>query len=162
MVDISGPGARVVCAALKKYECLDRSRVLMTGNVGLCAVAALVNGIRALAGMSRVEAAQRVWMKHRLRITKLGEMVHLLYGLKNLVPRESYPCLQLQKVSKQNREDFRKDPFLWMSRCAGVWLIRLEEAQVVDHCVFADGTQGLIFDSANKFPFRLTVRSLRY
>lgn len=109
VVDFRGLGSRGGFAALNAGKCLDLSPVIMTSSAGLPVVAALVNGTHVVAVQLRAEVAQLLWMKYRPGVAKLGALRSFLYGSKNVVPSGNYPCVQLQRIAKQKREEFRKD-----------------------------------------------------
>ena len=51
----------------------------------------------------------------------------------------------------------RCEGFRWIcDRVEGVWIARLRQVGLVDHCVCMDSKRGLIYDGEEKFPIRLT------
>ncbi len=60
------------------------------------------------------------------------------------------------------KPSFLSDAFRWLAEEAkGVWIVRLVESGVADHCVVFDTEVALIFDCATKHPMSLTVEALR-
>ena len=65
-----------------------------------------------------------------------------------------------QKI--QQTEGYQNNPFSFFANAtSGVFLLHLQELDVVDHIIIVDANRKLIFDSAEKFPMRLSERLLR-
>jgi len=42
-----------------------------------------------------------------------------------------------------------------------VWIVRLEQHAIVDHCIVVDAKKKLILDSAKNYPVRLSTATIR-
>ena len=68
----------------------------------------------------------------------------------------------LLRVPKDALTSFKQNRFAWLGNLrSGVWLVRLVEPKVVDHCVVVDGARKLIFDSPQAYPLCLSAEVLR-
>ncbi len=68
----------------------------------------------------------------------------------------------MRKVSGGDKASFRSNAFRWLAEEArGVWIVRLVESGVADHCVSVDTKVGLIFDCTARHPISLTEEPLR-
>ena len=79
----------------------------------------------------------------------------------NIVQELPFP-FTLQRGAKHERAAFMKGPFKWLSfRRRGVWIVRLTQAHVVDHCVVIEALKRLIRGSASPYPPDLSDDVLR-
>ena len=73
--------------------------------------------------------------------------------------------LEVHKLGKSgNMRVYMKDRwegFRWIcDQAEGVWIVRLTQVGLVDHCVCVDSKRGLIYDGEEEFPIRLAQESL--
>ncbi len=68
----------------------------------------------------------------------------------------------MRNVSEGDKASFRSNAFRWLAEEAkGVWVVRLVESGVADHCVFVGTKVALIFDCAARHQISLTEKALR-
>ena len=153
-VVIGGPGARTVSHETGKFTEKSAGRIFMSASEGECVVAAIVNAIDVVRGRAAATEAKEYLAEqnpHYLRVATCA--AHL--------QKMRMRC-DVRKVPRASKEMFKKDPFGWLGGAAhGVWIVRLKQRNVVDHCVVVDGVRGLILDSAEEYPLRLSAEALR-
>ena len=150
---IGGPGARGPIENVIAYEMRGES-VFMRSRDGDCAYAALVNGIDRLCGRTNSEKARDYLQENLTYVRSLRALTSVV---KKLGVR-----VELQRIPKNQRGIFNKDPFGWISTAKeGIMLVRVEEKTIVDHCIVVDTRARLIIDSCHEFPLRLSVDILR-
>ncbi len=70
--------------------------------------------------------------------------------------------MEVRKISEADKSSFRSNVFRWLTEDArGVWIVRLAESGVADHCVVVDTSVALIFDCATEHLISLTEEALR-
>lgn len=70
--------------------------------------------------------------------------------------------INVRRIPKTEKGEFNKNPFKWLvNRCTGIWIGRITQHGIVDHCVAVDCKKGIIHDSSSRFPFALTEDILR-
>ena len=153
-VVVGGPGARAVSTRLTKYYSKESGPIFMRASEGECAVAAVVNAVDILMGRDvEIEAKKYLMEKcpHYLRVASCAEDIHKV--CKNH---------DLRKVPKTERKEYDEDRFAWIGKLnRGIWLVRLVQPHVVDHCVVVGGPRKLTIDSEEEYPVRLSVETLR-
>lgn len=78
IMDVTGP---MLEEGKGDFDCM-KFAARMKSHLNLCVVAALVNSIWLQAGMSCAKVAQQVWREAKPRVRNLGELTHLVQGLK--------------------------------------------------------------------------------
>ena len=91
--------------------------------------------------------------------TKLGRAANKVHSLK-------LGC-EFRKPAKHLREEVHNGrydrTFEWLAEIVdGLWVVRLVEDNVVDHCVAINADTKLIFDSEEFHPLKLTKDSLKF
>ena len=76
---------------------------------------------------------------------------------------KGYRCLKLSKEENALlRSKNGNVAFDWVGNLTtGVWLIRITESGIVDHCVCVDGARNLIYDSEEEYPVQLGSETFR-
>ncbi len=70
--------------------------------------------------------------------------------------------MEVRKISEADKSSFRSNAFRWLAEDArGVWIVRLAESGLADHCVVFDTSVALIFDCATEQTISLTEEELR-
>ena len=149
-----GPGERDVVAWLPNDVVRAYGRVMAQDNHGLRLGASLANAVNIL----RVrEVAEEILERFQDSITpfeRLGSAASALQAC-------GAKC-ELRKVSRNKRTAFNSSGSKWLaSRVQGVCVVRLVQANYVDHCVVVDGCRHLIIDSANECPVTLSKKNLK-
>ena len=132
---IGGPGARGDIEGVHRCYApesgLTRGHPYMQSQDGECIHAALVNAVGVLCGHDVAQKAEDVMQQNLNFISSLRKLTALVLQL---------GCnLELRRVPKSERQKIASNPFEWVaSRTRGVLLVRLEQADIVDHCVVAN------------------------
>ena len=155
-VIIGGPGMRGNNVMVKPHLHRAAGKVFMMSNDGRCVHAALVNAVGCLRNVNEAHVAKQKLQSdstHFINLKPLGLVAHKLDGF------------DIRRPSKEMRRllsDKETRAFSIIGQLKrGVWIVRLCQSQVVDHCVVIDGERGLIFDSAEEYPITLSERTLR-
>lgn len=65
------------------------------------------------------------------------------------------------KNREEDRDAFEREAMGWLARVTnGVYMVRLVQKNIVDHCVVVDDDRKLIYDSMGMYPMRLCVEAL--
>ena len=116
-------------------------------------VAALCNAVFVFDG---VAAAKRAF----LQLSSAPELSGILKVLLPLVHRVP-GHFNIKKVSKGEQARYDRNRFRWVARQErGVWLVRVRNEGLMDHCVCVDAGSSLVRDSASRRPFSLTTNVL--
>lgn len=127
------------------------------------ASAALVNGVGRLRGNETARAYRRVFERLRPSVKNLAALSRWMFVVLEHLPAEHHGRVELRKVEKRCRKQFEEgDKFAWLAASNRMWVVRLYQAQKVDHCILVDGSRKLIYDSAERVPIELTPDALRY
>ena len=114
-----------------------------------CVCAALANGVSVLFGKEPAKNVYNSLLARKQTFTTIKQLFNIVHELP--LP------LTLQRVAKHERAAFINEPFKWLSfRNRGVWIVRLTQAHVVDHCVIIEASKRLIRDSASPYPLDLS------
>ncbi len=153
---IGGPGYRDVSERTRMYRVQSFGRVAWTFPAGRCVDGSIALAVWRVLGEQQGHLAFREMLKRteRTGITSLKRVRELLHAL---------PVnLETQCLSKEDTPALRANAFRWFAEEAkGVWIVRLVQSNVVDHCVVIDANEALIFDVAEEFPLMLTEESLQ-
>lgn len=154
-VVIGGPGLRSSSPFTHCTRVVQKAGpIFMRAHEGQCLIAAIVNAVDVLIGRSAAERAKHYLLsknQHYRSVASCAQDIHVV------CPRHD-----LRKVRKSEAHDFKVDKFDWLgSLTRGVWIVRLVEPKVVDHCIVIDGKRKLIIDSAESFPLHLGADVLR-
>jgi len=151
---VSGPGDRDKNPALKEHLVKTGDKILVKGKDGQCVAAAIANALYVLFGE---DCAREAWRKldeedpHFSSLGRTWDTIHKL-GVR---------C-DLRKVPKDEMSAFLVDKFEWLASLDdGVWMVRLEQHAIVDHCIVVDAKNKLILDSAEDYPVRLSAATIR-
>ncbi len=156
-VIVGGPGQRSSSQTLRDH--IVRSKpTAWSMPPGRCLDGAIAHAVACLLGE---EAGKRALvdlnsMKNRVGITTLKSTRDILHKLSAKV--------EMRKPTKKDREEMQgsRHAFRWLAESAkGIWLVRVVESGIVDHCFCVDTSEALIFDSAEKYPLRLTEEVLK-
>ena len=78
------------------------------------------------------------------------------------VTHEVPVAMTVRRIAKRERKDFSTDPFRSLClRKEGVWMVRVSQSGMVDHCVFINAGRELIHDSTSPYPLDLNDNVLR-
>ena len=70
--------------------------------------------------------------------------------------------VNVRRIRKTDKGEFNKNTFKWLvNRCTGIWIVRITQHGILDHCVAVDCKKGIIHDISSRFPFALTEHILR-
>lgn len=112
VVNCFGPGARSPNYALQKFHVRYKGIVPMVSNDGTCEVGALANAIAIFCGYNMVYRIMLAWKQMKLKFNLMrscSNLTSLLHGLKDSIPMENAPKLQLQHFDKKkDMEEFKK------------------------------------------------------
>lgn len=119
-----------------RFQVERKGHAWMVCIAGLCSVEALVYALYLLLGIDCKAAGKEVRKGTCQRVESLNYGLHLLYGLKGLVPREIYP----------SRVGLRMICVLFCSVVSvrGFLVSMSGGESVSDHCVVVDGTRSFI------------------
>ena len=146
-----GPGVRGRSSAASSYFVYNGSVVLEHGPKGNCLPSAVVNAFERLVGGSLATKVRDDLRKHKGPLNSIGHAQRAIH--------KAAPGFNFKKVQDP---EFRADKMKWMAAVKqGVWIVRFQAGNTVDHCVFVDGTKREIVDNEEKKPMRLCEGSLR-
>ncbi len=157
---IGGPGDRGESGHLVSHERPNEGHVVYRVSSRRCVEAALVNGTERVFGpIEAMEFELKLFLAggwSRKSITNLRRMLHACNkGVDS--------WLEVRKISAGDKPSFRSTAFRWLAEeVKGVWVVRLVESGVADHCVFVDTKVALILDCAARHPISLTEEALRF
>ena len=160
ILDTFGPGAREQNKALRKFTVRSLGKVRVQSNDGMCAVSALLNAIKVLNGDDKMKTVQKAWQELKPKLNGLADLTHLVQGMKTILPDGEAPEIQLQRVSKADWKIFQMDKFDWLVKTGGIWIVRLEQKDVVDHVV-VDGRNRVVWDSVEEWQLDLNEHVLK-
>ena len=153
-VVVGGVGARGHIRNTRHFQVHKYGPNLVSRNEGSCVPESVVNATNALLGK---QAAQGVHSALRAAPKMYGSLKQLFSVLHHLPTK-----LTTRRVSKTEEETFKKNLFKWVASLnKGVWLLRLTQHGLVDHCVAIDANRGIIHDSAARYPFILCETILK-
>lgn len=95
------------------------------------------------------------------KVKGLSDLAHLLHGMKEVVPGNELPKIQLQRVAREDMKAFDENRFEWLVESGFLWIFRVEQKDVSDHAVVVDGVSELFWDSVEEYPLQLRVDVLR-
>lgn len=151
---IGGIGARGQITGSRRFEVHQYGPNLVRSNDDSCVSAALSNGTCALYGTTGGTSVDKYLRKHPMKIKTLKQ----LFSLVHQIPAQ----LSVRRVPKAVKKAFDANPFKWLAHHnQGVWIVRIVEHGIVDHCVALDCNRGIVHDSASRYPFALTEDVLR-
>ena len=151
---IGGIGARGSLLNVRKHIVRDYGPNAFTSNEDTCFVAALANAVDILCGRDAAQRLYGIMLGTGGKFCTLKQLFSTVHGLSSQ--------LSVRRVAKADRGEYMDNPFMWVARRkSGVWIIRVIEQNLVDHCIVVDGSKGLIHDSACRFPMRLSEQLLR-
>eukprot|EP00171_Calliarthron_tuberculosum_P002239 IDg2239t1 len=146
VVIIGGTDKRQDFLYLHKYFLREHGEVHYRSVRGCCFDMSLLNAIACLEGIEYAKYVEDEinYETNRVSVKNLGRMKDILYELN----RVSTVRLQTQTILKTQKERFREDEIKWLSEWAiGIWVVRLVQQGIVDHCVAIDTMNALIYDS---------------
>ena len=155
---IGGPGARGDIEGVHGYYApeseVTRGHPYMHSQDGDCVHAALVNAVGILCGHEAAQRAEDFMQQNLNFIPSLRKLTAVVLQL---------GChVELRRVPKDERQGIASNPFEWVaSRKQGVMLVRLEQAEIVDHCVVVNANAGVIIDSCEPRSLVLRKQALR-
>ena len=119
-----------------------------------CVSVALANAVALLFDKDKAKEVHDHLMSGEIRYKTLKQLFD--------VTHEMPVAMTVRRIVKHERQSFSSDPFKWLcSRKKGVWMVRVSQREVVDHCVVINAERGLIHDSASPYPLGLTNDALR-
>ena len=159
VVSLGGPGAREKDTRLTPFMIHDEFGPLVTSGELDCVPASLVNALGCWGGVKLAEKVRDKLKNDPTHFIKIGRIANTMHRMR-------LGC-ELQKPAKHIRKDLHAGrynrAFEWLAEfCTGVWLVRLVEDNIVDHCVAIDANNGIILDSEECHPLRLTQASLQF
>ena len=113
--------------------------------------AAIINGVDIVAGRT-VSTALRVHVEREItHLLKVKEIARFL--------QHAGVGVEAQKI--QQTEGYQNNSFSFFANAtSGVFLIHLQELDVVDHIIIVDENRKLIFDSTEQYPMSFSQRLL--
>lgn len=157
VVMLGSPSSRKQNSALARYHLLHEHHLYASSCDLDCLLAAFVNACGTWPGSEVADKMRARMLADSMHFTKIGQVG-------NFVHRMGINC-RIKKPSKGVRKmlhtDKLKSPFAWLAEGAkGVWIVRLVQVNVVDHCIALDADKSVIYDSEERHPIRITKESL--
>ena len=119
-----------------------------------CVSVALANAVALLFNKGKAKEVYDYLMGREIRYKTLKQIFN--------VTHEMPVAMTVRRIVKRERQAFSTDPFKWLcSKKSGVWMVRVTQRGVVDHCVVINAERGLIHDSASPYPLSLSDNVLR-
>ena len=153
-VVIGAVGARGHISNTRQFQVRKYGPNVLCRNEGSCVPESVANGVAALSSTTDGLSVMNYFEKNPRFFTTLKQLFDLLPHL---------PVgITIRKVPKAQRTVFDANPFSWLSNLKkGVWIVRLKQHRIVDHCVAVDANRAIILDSAARYPFILCEEILR-
>ena len=146
---IGGISSRGQISGSRGFEVHQYGPNLVRSNEDSCVSAALANGTCALYGTKEGTSTDKFLRKHPMKMKTLKQ----LFTLVHQIPAQ----LSVRRAPKSDKKAYEENPFKWLAhRSQGVWIVRIVEHGIVDHCVALDCNRGIVHDSASRYPFALT------
>ena len=161
------PGIVVVLGGTGERGAHDLIGLFLKPNKGMlraygrrwnCVPAAVINAINARGNETATKTAEKEFHETVQRYTNLGEVPSRVHKLG--------VGLTIRKPDKEVRgklnDGKRSFAFRWLTELKrGQWIVRLCQANVVDHCIAIEADRGLILDGEEKHPMLLCRSALR-
>lgn len=153
-LSVGGPGARGGINGVEQHLLREAGPIYEKQSDGNCVSAAITNAIDAVCGREVAKALREYFYKENPNYLKIREAAILLQKLGT--------GAEMRKIPKRDWELFNANPFAYLAtRESGVYIVHLYELKVATHALVIDVNRGLIIDSAEDYPMRLSEELLR-
>ena len=157
VVTVGGPGERASNDKSAAYIIDVMTKIRATEDRFDCVPASIINAVNSFQCEQLTCKVEEIFTNKSRRYKRLGSVIQELHGLGERLSLRK-PKKHIKRELVEGKKDFT---FEWLSILReGVWVVRVCQRNVVDHCIAIDGKRRLILDSAERFPLQLCKDAL--